>query len=79
MSNVITASHLTLAYDNGAKKIIKDVNFSIKKGEFVFITGPSGSGKSTLLKALYGQIKVSEGNLVVGGLNLAGASQSKLQ
>ena len=79
MSNVITASHLTLAYDNGAKKIIKDVNFSIKKGEFVFITGPSGSGKSTLLKALYGQIKVSEGNLVVGGLDLASASQSKLQ
>ena len=79
MSNVISASHLTLAYDKGQKEIIKDANFNIKKGDFVFITGPSGSGKSTLLKALYEQIKPSEGNLVVGGLDLAAARQSKLQ
>ncbi len=79
MPNVIQASHLTLAYDNGAKEIIKDANFSIKKGEFVFITGPSGSGKSTLLKALYGQLRASKGNLVVGGLDLTSARQSKLQ
>jgi len=79
MSNVINASHLTLAYGNGEKEIIKDANFTIKKGEFVFITGPSGSGKSTLLKALYGQIRPSEGSLVVGGLDLATARQSKLQ
>ena len=79
MSNVITASHLTLSYGSGEKEIIKDANFSIKKGEFVFITGPSGSGKSTLLKALYGQIKPSEGNLVVGGLDLANSGQRKLQ
>jgi len=78
MSNVISVSHLTLAYD-GAKEIIKDVNFNIKKGEFVFITGPSGSGKSTLLKALYGQIKPAEGSLVVGGLDIATARTSKLQ
>ena len=49
MSNVISASHLTLAYDNGTKEIIKDANFRIKKGEFVFITGPSGSGKRTIV------------------------------
>ena len=79
MSNVISVSHLTLAYDDGAKEIIKDVNFNIKKGEFVFITGPSGSGKSTLLKAVYGQIKPTEGSLLVGGLDLASARKSKLQ
>jgi cell division transport system ATP-binding protein len=79
MSNVISVSHLTLAYDGGDKEIIKDVNFNIKKGEFVFITGPSGSGKSTLLKAMYGQIKPTEGSLFVGGLDLATARRSKLQ
>jgi len=79
MSNVIHASNLTLAYDEGTKEVIKDASFSIKKGEFVFITGPSGSGKSTLLKALYGQIKVNEGNLVIGGVDLATARKSKLQ
>ncbi|RUM71669.1 MAG: ABC transporter ATP-binding protein [Sulfurovum sp.] len=79
MSNVITASHLTLAYNNGKTEIIKDATFSIKQGEFVFITGPSGSGKSTLLKALYGQLKPSEGDLVVGGLDLTNVRQGRLQ
>jgi cell division transport system ATP-binding protein len=79
VSNVINASNLTLAYDNGRNEVIKDANFTVKKGEFVFITGPSGSGKSTLLKSLYGRIKPTSGNLVVGGVDLANVKASKLQ
>jgi len=79
MSNVIRASHLTLSYDNGQKEIIRDANFTIKKGEFVFITGPSGSGKSTLLKSLYGQLRPTDGNLMVGGHDLSNISHGKLQ
>ncbi|MFT7878900.1 MAG: ABC transporter ATP-binding protein [Sulfurimonas sp.] len=79
MSNVINASNLTLSYDSGKNEVIKDANFTVKKGEFVFITGPSGSGKSTLLKSLYGRIKPTSGNLVVGGVNLANVKASKLQ
>jgi cell division transport system ATP-binding protein len=79
MSNVIHASHLTLSYSNSDKEIIQDATFSIKKGDFVFITGPSGSGKSTLLKSLYGQLKPSEGGLVVGGHDLTDISKNKLQ
>jgi cell division transport system ATP-binding protein len=79
MSNVISAKNLTLAYDSGRKEIIKNASFNIRKGDFVFITGPSGSGKSTLLKALYGQIKPKEGNLVVGGIDLSSVSAKRLQ
>ena len=79
MANVIAASKLTLAYDNGRKEIIKNASFSVKKGEFVFITGPSGSGKSTLLKALYGALKPKEGSLKVGGLDMRKISRGKLQ
>jgi len=79
VSNVINASNLTLTYDNGRKEVITDANFTVKKGEFVFITGPSGSGKSTLLKSLYGRIKPTSGNLVVGGVDLAHVKPSKLQ
>jgi cell division transport system ATP-binding protein len=68
-----------LTYDHGRKEVITDVNFTVKKGEFVFITGPSGSGKSTLLKSLYGRIKPTSGNLVVGGVDLAHVRPSKLQ
>jgi cell division transport system ATP-binding protein len=74
---VISASGLTLSY--GHTDVIKDATFSIKKGEFVFITGPSGSGKSTLLKSLYGQIKPTNGSLIVGGLDMDKISRSKLQ
>jgi len=74
---VINASHLTLSYGN--TEIIKDAAFSVKQGEFVFITGPSGSGKSTLLKSLYGQIKPTEGKLVVGGLDMHNINRGKLQ
>ncbi|MEA3419157.1 MAG: ABC transporter ATP-binding protein [Campylobacterota bacterium] len=74
---VINVSHLTLSY--GDKEIIKDASFSVKKGEFVFITGPSGSGKSTLLKSFYGQLQPTDGNLIVGGLDMGSISTKKLQ
>jgi len=79
MANVITASHLSLAYDNGRKKVIENVSFKIRKGEFIFVTGPSGSGKSTLLKALYGAMKPAEGTLTIGGLDMGRIRKSKLQ
>ena len=79
MSNniVINASRLTLSY--GDSEIIKDASFSVRKGEFVFITGPSGSGKSTLLKSFYGQLKPTDGNLIVGGQDMGSVSSKKLQ
>ena len=36
----------------GQLEVLKDINFEIKQGEFVAITGPSGSGKSTLMHIL---------------------------
>ena len=74
---VIDASNITLSY--GEKEIIKDASFSVRKSEFVFITGPSGSGKSTLLKSLYGQLKPTQGTLVVGGLDMGRIRKRRLQ
>ena len=78
MSNVITANNLTLSYDS-EDVIIQNANFAIKKGDFVFITGPSGSGKSTLLKSFYGNLAISDGSLVVGGLDMVDIKKEKLQ
>ena len=41
--------------------VLKDVNFDLAKAESCYIIGKSGSGKSSLLKALYGAVKVDEG------------------
>ncbi len=77
MDKVIIADNLSLSYSND-ETIINKVNFSIDSGSFVFITGASGSGKSTLLKSLYGALKLHEGSLVVGGVELKGVSRKKL-
>ncbi len=79
MSNIISASNLSLVYPGSAEETIKDTSFNIKKGEFVFITGPSGSGKSTLLKSLYGKLRPRKGDVIVGGQSMAKASSRKLQ
>ncbi len=62
---------VTKTYDNGANALA-DANLSVKKGEFLFITGPSGSGKSTLLKLLYGEELATQGEVIVDECDLSG-------
>ena len=46
---------------------LKNITFSIEKGEMAFVTGPSGSGKTTLLKLIYLAEKPDEGSLTIAG------------
>ncbi len=50
---------------NGEIEALKDINFSVKKGEFVSIIGPSGCGKSTLLSIIAGLEKKSNGKIYI--------------
>jgi cell division transport system ATP-binding protein len=78
MPNIITAINLSLSYEEN-EEIISNASFSVKKGDFVFITGPSGSGKSTLLKSFYGNLKPQQGSLTIGGLDMKEIKKAKLQ
>lgn len=51
----------------GELTALKDINCSIREGNFVSIVGPSGCGKSTLLRILAGLIDYSEGALIMDG------------
>jgi len=54
----------------GEALILRDVNFTIGRGEFVYLVGKTGTGKSSLLKTLYGELTLREGKASVVGLDL---------
>lgn len=64
-----------IAFQNVSKyyehqSVLKNITFSVQKGEMAFLTGPSGAGKSTLLKLVYLAERPDEGDIVIGDLHL---------
>jgi cell division transport system ATP-binding protein len=57
---------------------LRNLNFVVKQGDFLFITGPSGAGKSTLMKLVYGAERPDRGEVRVGGQNVANLSGNRL-
>jgi cell division transport system ATP-binding protein len=51
--------------------VLSDVNFSVRKGEFVYLVGRVGSGKSSLIKTLNAQLPLKEGTGLIAGYNLS--------
>jgi cell division transport system ATP-binding protein len=70
---VIRVFHATKRY--AGKQALVDVTFDIAEKDFLFITGPSGAGKTTLLRLMYLGETVSEGQILVDGVNLSRVSR----
>lgn len=71
MENIIKIEHLSKAF--GAHEVLKDIDFSVNKGEVVCIIGSSGSGKSTLLRCINLLDKPSGGQIIYNGENILDA------
>lgn len=56
--------------EDGPVEVLKNVNFTIRRGSFTIVYGPSGSGKSTLLNVLTGLEPPSSGSVVVDDVHL---------
>ena len=57
---------------------IYGLNLDIKKGDFAFIIGASGSGKSTLIKMLYREEKATNGEIIIGGVQVGRLKNRKV-
>lgn len=75
-NSIIRLFHVHKRY--GPKKALIDISLDVFKNEFVFISGPSGAGKSTLLKLLYLGEPVTEGQILIDGMNLSRISRSRI-
>ncbi|MCR2814013.1 ABC transporter ATP-binding protein [Microbacterium sp. zg.Y1090] len=71
---MLSVTHLQKIYGSGptAFEALRDVDFSVRQGEFVCLVGPSGSGKTTLLKNMAGLMTPTAGEVVVDGRRVAG-------
>lgn len=69
MTDLLTFQEVCFSYHNldGETTALKDISFTVKKGEFVAIVGPSGCGKSTLLSLISGLIEPEDGWISING------------
>ncbi|MCC7273875.1 MAG: phosphonate ABC transporter ATP-binding protein [Alphaproteobacteria bacterium] len=56
-----------LAKSFGDRKVLREVNLSVRAGEFLVVLGPSGAGKSTLLRCVNGLLRPDGGEVVIDG------------
>ncbi|MBG6055585.1 branched-chain amino acid transport system ATP-binding protein [Salinibacterium sp. CAN_S4] len=74
---VVKVTNLTAGYLPGVN-ILNGTNLVAEQGELIGIIGPNGAGKSTLLKAIFGQVKIRDGSILLNGDDITGLKANKL-
>ena len=67
---IIDIQHLSKSF--GGVKVLDDINFYIRRGEFITLLGPSGCGKTTLLRQIAGFVAPDEGKILLEGKDISG-------
>ena len=75
----IEARNLSFSYPDASLKVLKDINFHVKKGETLGIIGGTGSGKSTLLRLLLQFYEPGEGELFINGIDIKSLKNFELR
>ncbi|MFC4402055.1 ATP-binding cassette domain-containing protein [Gracilibacillus xinjiangensis] len=66
---MLTLQFEDVCVDIGKNPILKDVSFSIEKGQIVALIGHNGAGKSTIMKTIMGWLEKNKGNIAINGIN----------
>ncbi|MCR5057272.1 MAG: ABC transporter ATP-binding protein/permease [Clostridiales bacterium] len=74
----VQLEHVSYRYKDATREAVSDVTLSIRSGEHVALVGPSGSGKTTLAELLVRFFDVSEGKIMIGGVDIKDMSSSEL-
>jgi len=74
---IIQARNLELSYDDYV--VMRDLNFSVRKGDIFVVMGGSGCGKTTLLKALIGLKEPAKGEVLYDGKNFWEQDEARQQ
>lgn len=74
---VISTQDLVAGYLPGVN-ILNGASIEAKQGELIGIIGPNGAGKSTLLKAIFGQVQIRSGKVILEGNDITGLKANKL-
>lgn len=67
-----------LSFSYGRCEVLRNVSFSVGKGEFVCVLGPNGSGKTTLLKNILGLLSPTSGSVLLEGEDIRKMPRSKV-
>ena len=68
--NYVVFNHVSFKYADGSDYVLKNISFSVKKGETVAFIGSTGSGKSTLINLIPRLYDATEGEVLIDGVNV---------
>ncbi|MBZ4684059.1 MAG: ATP-binding cassette, subfamily multidrug efflux pump [Fusobacteriaceae bacterium] len=74
----IEFQNVDFSYDN-EKKILKNINFSVKKGETIAIVGPTGAGKTTIINLLTKFYNINKGKILIDGIDINNINKKSLR
>ena len=76
---MLEVEDLRIRYNKSGPEILKGISFSVEPEDFLAIIGPSGAGKSTLIRCINRLVEPTSGNILFGGTNIIGLSQSEMR
>ncbi len=78
-SNTVEFRNVSFSYSGDDTDVLKDISFTANAGEVTAIIGGTGSGKSTIINLIPRFYDVTDGELIIGGVNVKNTSQEELR
>ncbi|WP_288394223.1 ABC transporter ATP-binding protein [uncultured Vagococcus sp.] len=78
-SEVVSFNHVSFKYTETSGLALKNINFTLKKGDTLGITGPTGSGKTTLTQLIAKFYPITSGELIINGKDISTYSTGELR